>query len=65
MIKIDKNPRKKYVIEFYRSIKAFICDMSFTEYGDSIRGHIVKSHLESILYGLERDFPYLNRKNAR
>ena len=65
MIKIDKNPRKKYVIEFYRSIKAFICDMSFTEYGESICGQMIKSHLESLLYGLEKDFPYLRGKDAR
>lgn len=61
---ITKRPRKEYVIDFKRSLSAFIGDVYSSEFSESDSGKVLLYHLKGLAYGLERNFPYLRNEDA-
>lgn len=64
-LKVLHNPKKEYVIEFYRALDAFKGDVLFSEFADTANGENILEYVDTLVYELERAFPYLDSRNAR
>ena len=64
-LKVLKRPKKEYVIEFYRALDTFKGDLSFSEFSDTFAGDDIVTKLNNLSRALERNFPYLDSRNAR
>lgn len=64
-LKVLKRPKKEYVIEFYRALDTFKVDLAFSAFSDTPQGIKLRCSLNSLVYDLEKSFPYLDSRNAR
>ena len=63
-LKVLHNPKKEYVIEFYRSLDAFKGDVLFSEFSDTENGENIIDLVNTLAYELEKAFPYLDSRYA-